>query len=290
MTDQEPTSPVSPVSREEGERHYQKDAGVAHDAAHELKYAVADPESLVTEKIYRNRDALDAFLEAAERTAKKRQLDGLLSELGVFDTRSMEQIVITEALREKNNRQGAPHGIVMLLADVDGLKLVNDALGHGVGNQLIFRVVAALRRVLRETDIVGRFGGDEVVAYLPMPAEDEKGAEIVMNRERTDDSTKTPGIIQLFQQELHELSTKLEEAYGDRWPRGTSQKQPGKASVGWHFFSRDEFLERFEEYLASDQEEKLFITFLTREADANMYRTKGEKSLPPDVPPGIASS
>jgi len=269
----------------------QNDIGISYDAAHELKCAVADPQSLVTEEIYRDQNALAAFLEAAERTVKKRQLDGLLSELGVFDARSMEQTMISEALRMKNNRQGAPSSVVMLLADVDELKLVNDTLGHEAGNLIIFRVVAALRSALRETDIVGRIGGDEVVAYLPMPVKDENGAETVMNRERTGDSDKNLGIILQFQQKLDELLAVLRAAYGDKWPNGTAQKKPGKASVGWHFFSRDEFLQRFEEYLESDQKEKLFITFLTREADKKMYMMKNSTlASSPGVPPETVSS
>ncbi len=57
-------------------------------------------------------------------------------------------------------------GAVMVI-DVDGLKTVNDRLGHQQGDNLIRRIAAALRERVRTTDIVARLSGDEFAVLMP---------------------------------------------------------------------------------------------------------------------------
>jgi diguanylate cyclase (GGDEF)-like protein len=62
-------------------------------------------------------------------------------------------------------RVGQAVGIV--LADVDRLKLVNDTLGHALGDELLRQTARQLREALRAYDMLGRYGGDEFLAILP---------------------------------------------------------------------------------------------------------------------------
>ncbi len=82
-----------------------------------------------------------------------------------------------ELSRLDNNRH---YPISLLMVDVNGLKLTNDAFGHQMGDQLLKTVAHVLKEVCREEDIIGRIGGDEFVVLLPDT--NKKSAANIMNR------------------------------------------------------------------------------------------------------------
>ena len=49
----------------------------------------------------------------------------------------------------------------VVLFDLDGFKLINDTCGHAAGDQVLVKAADALRSVVREGDVLGRYGGDE---------------------------------------------------------------------------------------------------------------------------------
>ncbi len=63
--------------------------------------------------------------------------------------------------------------ISIIMADLNGLKLVNDTYGHYAGDEMLKRVAAILKMACREDDLLARFGGDEFVLYLPQTPENE---------------------------------------------------------------------------------------------------------------------
>jgi diguanylate cyclase (GGDEF)-like protein len=57
--------------------------------------------------------------------------------------------------------------LVVVFADVDRFKRVNDTHGHHVGDRVLAEVARLLQATVRGTDVVGRFGGDEFILLLP---------------------------------------------------------------------------------------------------------------------------
>jgi diguanylate cyclase (GGDEF)-like protein len=75
----------------------------------------------------------------------------------------MEQILAREWKRASRT-QGA---VAVLFVDLDDFKRINDTHGHPVGDAALRQAAKFLLGALRETDIVGRWGGDEFLAVLP---------------------------------------------------------------------------------------------------------------------------
>ena len=63
--------------------------------------------------------------------------------------------------------------LALLSIDVDDFRLVNEELGHGIGDRLLAAVAAVVRGQLRQMDMLGRYSGDEFVAVLPSASEAE---------------------------------------------------------------------------------------------------------------------
>ena len=105
------------------------------------------------------RDTLNAELERAAADARRDPLTGLANRLAW-----------NEALSSASARADSPASIVQV--DCRGLKQINDTDGHGVGDQVLCRVAAALTASVRDGDLVSRLGGDEFAILLSDADED----------------------------------------------------------------------------------------------------------------------
>jgi len=59
-----------------------------------------------------------------------------------------------------------------LMIDIDNFKILNDSYGHQQGDRTLEEVADAIRNILRPTDVVGRYGGEEFVVVLPETTKD----------------------------------------------------------------------------------------------------------------------
>ncbi len=71
--------------------------------------------------------------------------------------------------------------IFVLFIDLDRFKVINDTLGHGVGDKLLIIVANRIKDVLRDTDIVSRMGGDEFIVVLES-CKDKKSVGLVCQK------------------------------------------------------------------------------------------------------------
>ena len=69
------------------------------------------------------------------------------------------------AARWRSRRRHEAHGS-LILADLDHFKRINDAYGHAAGDYALQTFAAACRGIVRSTDLVGRYGGEEFIVFL----------------------------------------------------------------------------------------------------------------------------
>lgn len=108
----------------------------------------------VTTAAHENAARIERLVDAAERDP----LTGIRNRRGFLD--SAKQI-----LRGRSNA-------VLALIDIDHFKRINDRFGHAIGDEVLKAVAAAMREVCRDTDTLGRYGGEEFAVLLQGIGED----------------------------------------------------------------------------------------------------------------------
>ncbi|MFM7311631.1 MAG: diguanylate cyclase, partial [Cyanobium sp.] len=107
---------------------------------------------------------------------------------GLFTRRFL--LEATRRLLKTSTRHGPGHSTACLFCDLDYFKNINDTLGHVAGDEVLRIAARALLNSTRETDVVGRYGGEEFVVVLPET--DEKGARVTAEKIRATLERESP--------------------------------------------------------------------------------------------------
>lgn len=113
-------------------------------------------------------DVLGSALSRADLLAALREQADTDALTGLANRRSWYQQL--EAALARSRRHG--HPVSVLLLDLDGFKDVNDRLGHSAGDLMLRTIASHWSAALRDTDTLGRVGGDEFAALMEHAAED----------------------------------------------------------------------------------------------------------------------
>ena len=147
------------------------DSGHDFDEPLELRWIRRDGSVIWTEHqmtpIYDEEGDLYALEGFARDVTERKDMEEELRRLSLHDQLTgLHNRRYCEAEMDRLNvpRQ-LPLGLV--ICDVNGLKQVNDTMGHAEGDRLLQRVASVIRETVRVEDIVARWGGDEFVIILP---------------------------------------------------------------------------------------------------------------------------
>lgn len=134
---------------------------------HQLEFKVAER----TRELNEQKEELRRLSESLRKA--NREKEDLLSELerqtkedsltGLYNRRYMDNRLAQELKRAE--RFG--HTAALAVADIDRFKVINDSLGHLVGDDVLRVLADILRRQCRAIDVISRYGGEEFVLYFP---------------------------------------------------------------------------------------------------------------------------
>lgn len=116
---------------------------------------------------------------------------------GVFNARAY--YAACQQNTQMASRTGQPYAVIFI--DLDHFKVVNDTYGHSAGDAVLKAVAACLRQSVRQSDLLGRIGGEEFSVFLP--------------------NTAQPGALQLAES-LRRLVEALNPSIGERNLRVTA--------------------------------------------------------------------
>lgn len=137
-----------------------------------------DKTRLSEEALKKARNELN--VKVKERTAELTEANKKLNEMtitdsltGLFNHRYLMKVLEGEFLRALRYKRS----LALLLMDIDHFKRVNDSYGHPCGDMVLRETAALFKTGLRRSDVLARYGGDEIAVVLP-EADDATAVEV----------------------------------------------------------------------------------------------------------------
>lgn len=127
------------------------------------KIPIADGASPIRDADSQIYGVVMVFRDVTQEKAQREQIEHIIahdSMTGLYNRWYMEEVL-------KRYEQNPGAGCTVIMGDLNGLKLVNDAFGHQEGDRFIQTIAAILKQCCGSKDIVCRWGGDEFLILLP---------------------------------------------------------------------------------------------------------------------------
>lgn len=142
---------------------YQIDKRYVHADGHTIWVSLSV--SLVSDAEGRPLHLISQVLNVTERHQMEQRLQHLADHdplTGVLNRRRFEE----ELIRQLDRCRRYDEHAVLVMLDIDHFKSINDGYGHGVGDEVLETVAAALLGKVRSSDVLARVGGDEFAVIL----------------------------------------------------------------------------------------------------------------------------
>lgn len=154
-----------------------------------------------TRCVRRANGAVDYFVMVIQDITERKQAEEHIERLAHHDalTGLPNRVLLSDRLQQTVARAARDHTLAgTMLVDLDRFKLINDGLGHAVGDRLLREVAERLQECIRQGDTISRQGGDEFAVLLPDLENDEGAVRIA---QRMLESVAEP-----YRLDSHELS------------------------------------------------------------------------------------
>ncbi|MBN2866710.1 MAG: EAL domain-containing protein [Thiotrichales bacterium] len=142
------------------------------------------PQWLSISTIYDQNKNITNYVGILHDISEIKETETKLEQLAYFDplTKLPNRTLFKERLNQElllcHNQKS---NLAILLVDLDEFKMVNDTLGHSVGDELLKLVSQRFLQNIQDTDTVARLGGDEFIILLPFLENIERATEIAKN-------------------------------------------------------------------------------------------------------------
>ncbi len=141
---------------------------------------------LLADKLYQKVSELEDANDRLHNLSLSDELTGLNNRRGFM--------ILATALLKFARRAGQPP-LCLLYIDLDSLKSINDALGHAAGDKIITHFARILTETFRDSDVIGRMGGDEFVVLTAAANETDLDGTRTLLQTNVDEHNRqtTPG-------------------------------------------------------------------------------------------------